>query len=124
MSLEQVVRASLWVTAPFNFLAGYLFAVPNSAFAQVLQLPGSEVSLYTLMSGALIAMFGGCYIWLAMQERLHAPLLFVGASGKLLAVLIAWATFLTGGLALLPAVLISGDLLFVGLWFYFLSKRS
>ena len=124
MSLERLVRISLWVTDPFNLLAGFVFAMPGSALRQLLMLPESPVSFYTIFAEAMVALFGGVYIWLALQAEINKPLLSVGAIGKALAVLIALGLFFDSNFAWLPTLFISGDLVFVVLWGYFIVRRS
>ena len=121
---EQLVRFSLWVTAPLNLVAGFSFAVPANPMGQLIRLPQQEPSIYTLMSGGMVALFGIVYFWLARQEVLFKPVLGIGAAGKLMAVLIAISLFLKGDLPLVPALLISGDLLFVLLWGYYLFEET
>ncbi len=123
-SLEQLVRYSLWLTAPFNLIAGVAFAFPDSVLGHLITMPAGSHPFYAYMSGALIALFGFCYAWLALQERINGPLLLVGAIGKTLAVLIAWILFLSGDLTIILAVLITGDLLFASLWYYYLLNRT
>jgi hypothetical protein len=118
-----MIRISLWVTAPFNLAVGYALAFPASSLSSVMGLPPQPPSYYTLFTGGLVALFGCVYFWLARQDALNGPVLFIGASGKLLAVTIAWIAFAAGQFPLLTALLISGDLIFVALWFLFLSKR-
>ena len=123
--MERLVRISLWVTAPFNLLAGYLFAFPSSALAGLLMMPASPTNFYTLFAGAMVALFGFMYIWIAQQGVIVRPLLAVGAIGKTIAVMISVSLFVTGNLAWLPTLLISGDLLFASLWgYYLIASRS
>ena len=124
MTLEGLVRLSLWITAPFNLLVGFAFAVPGSLPGQILMLPEFPISFYTVFAGAMVAFFGGVYIWLALQKEIIKPLLAVGAIGKALAVIIAVSFFFAGGFAWLPTLFISGDLAFVALWGYFMTRRN
>lgn len=120
MNRQTIVRLSLWFTAPFNVLAGYAFAFPGSDLARVIELPLTAVSFYSLFSGAIKALFGGCYVWLALQREISLPLLFVGASGKLIAVTLSWVLWSQGQFSFVALSLISGDILFVVLWFHYL----
>ncbi len=120
---ETIVRASLWLTAPFNLLAAYTFSFPSSGFGQLLGLPSLVHPFYAYFSGAMVGLFGLAYVWMAGQTAIDHALLFVGACGKSLAVVIALALFLQGNLAPTLALLISGDVLFAGLWFFYLFHQ-
>lgn len=123
MTLEGFVRVSLWITAPLNFAAGLAFAFPASSLGMLIELPQQQGhSLYTTFSGAMIVLFGAAYLWLVLQTTIHRPLLFVGACGKSLAVLIAVSLFLSGELTGVTTALVSGDIVFALLWFYWLSR--
>ncbi len=124
MSLERIVRISLWVTAPFNLIAGFAISFPASGLGQLLELPSGSHPFYTILSGALVGIFGLAYIWLASQARISKPLLFVGASGKSAAVILTATLFVNDMVSSTLAFMISGDLLFAGLWFYFLYQDS
>ena len=122
--MEQLVRISLWVTAPFNLVAGIAFAWPSSALGQLLTLPENVPAFYALFSGGMVLLFGLVYLWLAAQKVLVPALLCVGAAGKLLAVTIAVALYLAGSASGLFATVIAGDLLFVFLWISYLIRHS
>ncbi len=124
MTLEKLVRVSLGVTAPFNLVAAVAFAWPSTWLGGVLGLPTDVHPFYAYLSGALVGLFGPAYLWLALSTRLSRPLLCVGACGKSLAVLIAWGLYLSNDLAGVTAFVISGDIAFAGLWFYFLATTS
>ena len=79
---------------------------------------------YAYFSGALVGLFGLAYLWQAFSAQLSRPLLCVGACGKSLAVLIAWGLYFSSDLAGVTAFVISGDIAFAGLWFYFLATTS
>ncbi len=123
MTLEQIVRISLWVTAPFNLLAAYAFAFPESALGQLLGFPYPSHPLFALFSGSMVGLFGVMYVWLVLQPTLIKPVLFFGATGKTIAVAIALYLYLGGLLSSTLMVLISGDLAFAALWFFYLTSR-
>ena len=115
-----LVRASLWITAPLNLLAGIAFALPGSTLGKLLQLPQPAHPLYSLLCGMLVALFGLVYFWLARQPVPNRPLLFVGACGKGLAAFIAIGLFSVAQLSGTTAAILSGDLLLAALWLYWL----
>ena len=122
--MEQLVRISLWITAPFNLVAGVAFAWPGSALGELLTLPSDVPAFYALFSGGIVFLFGLVYMWLAMQETLVRSLLCVGACGKLIAVTIAAGLYAVGGVSGFFALVIMGDLVFVGLWFVYLTSGT
>ena len=122
MELRRVVRLSLFVTAPANVVVGFGMAFPASPVGVLLQLPASGHPFYALMTGALVALFGVVYAVMAVSGDINRGLLAVGAAGKGLAVIISTGLFLSGQLPLLTFALVSGDLLFVGLWASWLFK--
>lgn len=124
MQLESVIRTSLWVTAPLNLLVAAALAFPSSWAGSLLELPAQTHPFYTLLVGALVALFGFTYLWLALQREIVRPLLLVGACGKTLAVLISIALYALGQLSGVTATVISGDLLFAALWFYWLLRTG
>ena len=120
--LEAFVRTSLWVTGPLNLLAAAAFAFPASGIGTVLELPVEAHPFYTLFSGSFVGLFGLIYLWLARQTPIVRPLLLAGACGKTMAATISLSLFSAGQLSGLTTTLISGDLAFAALWFYFLSR--
>lgn len=117
-----LVRVSLWVTAPANLIVGYAFAFPTGALGRLLALPEAPV-FYALFSGAIVALFGFVYLWLATQATLNRAILCVGGLGKLIAVVVSGALFFAGELSGTTALLISGDLVFVALWGTYLARE-
>lgn len=115
-SRTTLLRASLWTTAPLNLVAAFALAFPQSLPGALIGLPQQTYSLYTLLTGALVGLFGLVYAWMALQAEINRPLLLVGASGKLCAVTIAALLYVDGKLSALTAALFGGDLIFAGFW--------
>jgi hypothetical protein len=124
VSSEGLVRGSLWITAPLNFAAGFAFAFPASLLGSLIQLPQQSHNLYAMFSGSLIILFGATYFWLALQTTILRPVLFIGACGKSLAVLVTVLLFFSGELSGVTTAFISGDIVFALLWFYWLFQGS
>jgi len=101
--------------------AATAFAFPSGPIGSILELPAAH-PFYGAFSGALVGLFGATYLWLALQPEINRPLLFVGACGKLLAVLISASLFVLGKLSGVSAAAISGDMIFVVLWMGFLLR--
>ena len=119
--MNKWVRWSLFLTSPFNLLAGYAIAVPSSPIGIGLGLPPHATDFYTMLSGALVGLFGLAYFWSGLQAQPPRAVIAIGACGKLSAVLISTTLYLTGSFSGMALIIISGDLLFVGLWFYWLA---
>ena len=121
---ESFIRATLWLACPFNLLAAYIVAMPGGWLGQLYGLPPDVPALYAALAAMFIALFGGAYLWLAVSETLHRPLLGLGAVGKLLAFLLAsglWAVD-----AAPPAIALTsiGDLAFALLWLGWLRRPA
>lgn len=120
--LNASVLVSLWATAPLNLTAGIALAFPTSFVGRVLALPVPAHSLYAYLSGAMVALFGVAYLWMALRSKVDPPLLLLGACGKSFAAVISLWLYVSGDLPGLPAALISGDLAFAALWFAWLVR--
>lgn len=121
VATTAAVRVALGLSVPFNLLAAYAFAVPDSALGTLIGLPADVPRLYALVLAFLIGQFGCTYVWLAAQAHPHRPLVAfsaIGKTGVFLIVLLLWI----GGAANGTLVLIAcGDLLLALLWFRWLS---
>lgn len=122
--MEIWVRRSLWLSIPFNFIAAFAIAFPTSAIGRALELPEQGANFYTLFSGGLVGLFGLMYLWNALQPSIDRPTLAVGAVGKSFAVLLSAILFHCGMFSGLALLVISGDLVFAGLWLYWLLGNS
>lgn len=123
--MATVVRATLWLSFPFNFVAAWMLVHPASEFGQLLGMPAQVPSLYEWVVGFLVCEFGVTYAWLAIQRQIHRPLLAfcaIGKSGVFAIVLLLWLAADVSGRLVLMA---SGDLALAVIWFSWLfDKRS
>ena len=124
MTILSVVRGSLGLTAILNVTVATGFAWPDSAIGILLDLPTLTHPFYAYFSAAMVALFGFVYAWLASLERPRPELLLVGATGKLIAVVITLFLFLGNEVSARMTLLVSGDLVFVVLWLAYLWKRG
>jgi hypothetical protein len=114
------------LAAAANFGVGGAFALAPGTFARLLALDpiiGTNAVIAAL-AGVLIVMFGYGYLRIALDPARFRPLIHIGAIGKLAAV----ATVLAGAL-MVPhvwrlAALVSGDVVFAGLFFDYLRRTS
>ena len=124
MNRTDLVRYTLWASAPFNFAAGYILAFPSSAAGQFAGLPASVPPLYTALLSFLVCLFGGAYAWLAAQATIDRPLVAVAAIGKTGVFVVALSLWLSGGLAGRVVLIASGDLAFASLWIWWLLSTG
>lgn len=123
MILQSIVRASLWITFPFNILAACIFAMASFMPAQLTGLPQPAHPLYALLCALFIALFGFMYAWLARQPTLNRPLLFFGAAGKSSVFLLAVCLWLSGDVAAQIVYVSTVDLALALLWFSWLYSQ-
>ena len=117
---ETWVRATLWLTAPFNFVAAHIFSFPSSGLGQFVEVPPQEPGFYTLFSGLMVGLFGVAYLWNALQPRIVKPLLAFGAFGKLIAFTLSAVLFGQGTFSGFALVLMAGDLILAVFWIVWL----
>lgn len=113
---EALVRATLWLSVPFNMLAAYALALPASLPGRLMGLPSPVPPLYAALTGLLVALFGLAYAWMATQPRIERALLGFAVAGKgsvFVAVLTLWLFERSAGSTVAVAI---GDLLLAALW--------
>jgi len=122
--MATVVRATLWLSFPFNLVAAWILVRPSSDLGQLIGVPAQVPSLYSLVVGFLVCEFGVTYAWLALQKHIHRPLLVfcaIGKSGVFAIVLLLWLTADAAGRLVLMA---SGDLVLALVWFAWLFNSQ
>lgn len=119
---SRMIRRALAVTAMFNFAAALAFGFPASV-GQLVALPNAP-AVYTALTAAFIALFGGSYAWLALQPVISRPLLMLGAIGKTAAFSIFFSLWLFGQVSLLLMIGGIGDLAFALLFFAWLRRSQ
>lgn len=120
MDKMKLLRTTLWISFPFNFLAGYILADPASALGRAVGLPASVPPAYATLSGFLVCLFGAAYAWLACQREINRPLLAFGTLGKFGVFLIALTLWLASGISLPVLCIAVGDLVFAAIWCWWL----
>ena len=118
--LQKWMRIALGLTAVMNIGGALAFAPLTKAGPEMLNLPGPVHPIYLWMIAEFIAVFGVAYAWCAVKGR--APRLFIamGAAGKLLFFGTLVAFWMTGALKLEAAAGGIGDLIFGGLFLFWL----
>lgn len=75
------MRAVLWFAAAFNFGAALMVAFPDT-IGSFSGLPGTGPLFYRWLLVLFVALFGGAYVWLALQPQICRPLVALAALGK------------------------------------------
>lgn len=122
---DALIRATLWISFPFNLLAAYALALPDSMPGRLMGLPSPVPPLYAALTALLVALFGLAYAWMATQPRLDRALLGFAAAGKgsvFVAAVMLWMLHRGAGSTVVVAV---GDLLLAALWLrWLLATRT
>ena len=114
------LKGALWTAALFNLGAALAFAFPLTLGAAA-ALPDAP-PLYRALTALFIALFGGCYAWLALQAQPSRPLLALGAIGKTMAFACFLALWLCDEASLLLMLGGVGDLAFAAIFFAALRR--
>lgn len=116
MDPHRFIRRLLWIAAVFNLGGALMFAFPAGPIGQLAGLPADVPLIYRALLTLFVLLFGGTYAWLAAQAQINRPLLALGAIGKFSAFLCVLALWLAGESRLVSVAVISGDLVFAGLF--------
>lgn len=124
MNGDRFIRYVLWASAVFNLGGALLFAFPSSSLGQLAGLPAPVPAVYRALLAQFVILFGGAYAWLAWQKTINRPLLAFGAIGKTAAFILVFAFWLCGEVPARSLLAIAGDLIFAGLFFAWLFRRT
>ncbi len=111
MNRALILRRALWATAFFNAGGALLFFFPAS-LGQLVLMPLPAPILYAWFCAAVIVIFGGLYVWLALQQRPNRACLIVSASGKLAFFAVCLAAWLLDEASGRIMAISTGDLIF------------
>jgi hypothetical protein len=109
MDHDRIVRRALWASVFFNAGGALLFAFPET-IGSLVGLPAPVPRLYSVTLAFFVLLFGGTYLWLALQPRLDRPLVGFAAIGKAGFFVVALACWLAGEASGLGVVGAAGDL--------------
>ncbi len=93
------MRAVLWIGAAFNFGAAAMVAFPET-LGVFSGLPGTGPLFYRWMLVLFVALFGGAYAWLALQQQITRPLVAMAALGKTGVFIVALVCWILGDIPL------------------------
>lgn len=116
MDRDRIVRIALGVSVFFNLFGAALFAFPASPLGEFVGLPDAVPVIYRGVVAFFVVLFGGAYGWLALQPVIDRPMVGLAAIGKggfFALVIIFFFLGEATGLALGAA---AGDLLFAGIF--------
>jgi hypothetical protein len=117
---NKFIRCVLWATVVFNIGGALLFAFPASAIGQLAGLPAPVPGIYATLLAFFVLLFAGAYAWLALQTNIDRPMIAfaaIGKTGAFAIILIFWALGEAPARGVLAA---TGDLIFAGLFVYWL----
>jgi hypothetical protein len=124
--MTNYARVLFGIAALFNFsvAAGLIFLrEPLAPLLSMDPATGTNVLAFN-MAGALIGVFGYAYWRVAMDPVAYRPYVHLGIVGKLLAVIVAAATWITADVSWQLPALAGGDLLFVALFADYLRRTG
>lgn len=120
MNRDKFIRRVLWVSVIFNLGGAFLFAFPASPIGQFAGLPVSVPLIYRMLLAFFVVLFGGAYAWLARQQNIDQPLVALAAIGKAGVFAIIFIFWLMGEAAGRAVLIATGDLIFAGLYTWWL----
>jgi hypothetical protein len=123
--MKTYARWLFGVAASFNAAVGLFVLFGPNLFAQLAHLDpiAGTNRLLAALTGGFIALFGYAYARIALDPVRFRPFIGFGAIGKLSAVAIMSALWLTGIIGPVVPALGSGDLVFAALFLDYLRRK-
>jgi hypothetical protein len=120
---DALLRKVLWTTFFYNVAGSLAFFFPRSV-GQLAGLPVPVPPIYSVLLGLFVLLFGGAYLWLALQPTIDRPLVAFAAVGKASVFVAAVALWATGNGPgwFIPGA--TGDLIFALLFSWWLWGGS
>ena len=113
---EKWIRATLWISVPFNFAAAWALLVPGSWLGGLIGLPVDVPLIYAALLSFMIFGFGCVYAWLALRSDIDKSVLAIGAIGKAGVFVVCFSLWFLGEVAGTGVLVASGDLTFAAIW--------
>ena len=117
-------RALFFSAALFNLLVALGFALPDSPVWTLMGVAPPQQLLLLHLLTAFILLFGLAYLWIGLDVRGKAPLILLGAVGKLMMFALALTHWLLGMAPAAFPALGAGDLVYAVLFVGVLMRRS
>jgi deazaflavin-dependent oxidoreductase (nitroreductase family) len=121
---DRLMRRALWVSVFFNLAGAALFAFPASALGRFAGLPAAVPAVYSVPLALFILLFAAAYAWLARRPIIDRPLVAFSAIGKLSFFIVMVLLALLGDAPIRGALAASGDLIFAGIFTWWLAVSS
>lgn len=117
-------RALFFSAALFNLLVALGFALPGSPLWALMGMAPPQQLLLLHLLIAFILLFGLAYLWIGIEVRGKAPLILLGAIGKITMFALALVHWLLGMAPAAFPVLGAGDLVYAALFLGVLKRRG
>ena len=124
MNGDKFIRYVLWASVVYNLFGALLFAFPSSPLGQFAGLPVPVPPIYNVLLAFFTLLFAGAYAWLARQPKIDRPLVgfsAIGKAGAFVVIFILWLFGEAPGRGVLADI---GDLIFAGLFAWWLLKAQ
>ena len=82
MISEKLTRTTLWLSLPFNIVAGFALMFPTTALATLFGMGDPVPPFHAFFLGGIIISFGLIYGWLAQSAEINRAVLTISAIGK------------------------------------------
>jgi len=116
---DDFLRRVFLLAALFNVVGGLAFAFPAS-LGWLIGLPSPVPTVYAALVTFFVVLFAGTYAWVAVQPRIHRPLVALAAIGKAGAFVVFLVCWLFGAASGLSVVALGGDLAFAAIFAWWL----
>jgi Na+/melibiose symporter-like transporter len=120
---DAFLRKVLWATVVYNIAGAAAFAFPSSV-GQLAGLPVPVAPIYSVLLAIFVLLFGGAYVWLALQPTIDRPLVGFAAVGKASVFAAAIALWATGEASVWFIPGATGDLIFAAIFVWWLRAGS
>ncbi|MGD0190592.1 MAG: hypothetical protein ABSD74_07610 [Rhizomicrobium sp.] len=122
--MTNYARWLFGIAALFNCAVGLAMLFLRPLFLGQLgfdAIAGSNIVIANL-TGMFIALFGWCYLLVAIDPVKNRPFVAIGAVGKLLAIVCVVTPWLTGAVQMKPPPLLAGDFILALLFLDYLRR--
>lgn len=124
MDQDRFIRRIFWVSAVFNLGAAFVFAFPDSLLGQWAGLPTDVPLIYSALVALFVVLFGGMYVWLAVQPVIPTAFVSFAAIGKGSVFVMAAMFWMAGEIPSRTFQLSIGDLALAAIYVWWLNQRA
>lgn len=123
MTRDRFFRRVLFVGGCFNVFMALVILFPDS-IGGLADLPRSGSRFFSWMLALFVGLFGGVYWYLSTKPVIDRSLVALAAIGKTGILMVALACLLLGDLSVSAFVPAVGDLLFAGVFLWWLRSTA